>query len=318
MNNRWFSAGLERTAHILHKFDCNPLTMLAKKHKTDKAAKIEWTTSAAGLSPESRQGFGVAWGDYDGDWLSRVTSVQIYGHNYTHIYYEVLNKFKDKKFNLLELGVGDTGASVKMWKEFFPNANITLFDPFFITNPEVTVTAEELRDLGIEVVIGNQLCPEDLLKLIKNKNYKFDVIIDDASHVSDGVQITLATLLPYLSDDGYYFVEDLSSARERDAKISEVNNWLDGPDVDQQIEKQYHRKEIHIMDSLDELATSGFYKSDILSEQQKSYLEENIKYFACYEDFDGRQNLVLIKKIKPDVLVELPKLEKLKDISTWV
>ena len=162
--------------------------------------------------------------------------------------------------------------------------------------PDVTVTPEELEKLNINVVIGNQLCVDDLLKLVKHKDDKFDVIIDDASHVSDGVQISLATLLPYLSEDGFYFVEDLNSMRDRDRRISDVNEWLDGPDINQDIKKIYHKEETHIFDSLMNLYSSDQYKSKILSESQILYLQNNIKHFVCFRDFNAVRNLLFIRK----------------------
>ena len=269
LNDDLFSL-MEQNLKILQN---NHLTALGIKHKTDKAATMKFLYLS---SKEHVIDFG--------------------GHNYSLIYYELLKKYKDKKFNLLELGAGNTGASVKMWKEFFPNANITLFDPFFITHPDVTVTPEELEKLNINVVIGNQLCVDDLLKLVKHKEDKFDVIIDDASHVSDGVQISLATLLPYLDEDGFYFVEDLNSMRDRDCRISDVNEWLDGPDVNQNIKKIYHKEEIHILDSLISLKASARYKSKILSESQILYLQNNVKYFGCFRDFNAEKSLMLIMK----------------------
>jgi len=237
----------------------NELTMLGKKYGTDKAGPA---------------------------------------HNYTEfVYYDMLKNIRDKNIRLLELGVGDTGASVKMWREFFPNADITLFDPFFIIHPDVIVTPEELRDLNINVVIGNQLCKNDLKKLIKSEKEQFHIIIDDASHLSDGMQNSLAVLFPYLKKGGYYVVEDLMCARDRDNRLHEVNAWLDSENVDQKtLHKVYHKKEIHLLDSLDEYDKSGKWKSSLLLEEEKEYLEKNIKTFKVFKDYNNTDNLVVIKK----------------------
>ena len=259
----------------------NELTSIGKKYETDKASTYRI---------------------FKPDTYSK--SIEFDGHNYSIVYYELLKKYKNREFNLLELGAGDTGASAKMWREVFPNANITLFDPFFFNHSDITATPEELEKLNINVVIGNQLCADDLLKLVKHKNDRFDVIIDDAAHVSDGVQISLATLLHYLSDDGFYFIEDLSSMRDRDQRISDVNNWLDGPTIKQDIKKIYHKKETHIMDSIEHLRATGTYKADFLTEEQKTYLQNNIKYCACFRDFDTEHNLMMIKKQKASLVEE--------------
>tara|TARA_R110000824_G_scaffold177925_1_gene357468 strand:- start:3958 stop:4689 length:732 start_codon:yes stop_codon:yes gene_type:complete len=221
-------------------------------------------------------------------------------HNYTEaVYYPLLKGMKHQNINLLELGVGDTGASVKMWREFFPNANIILFDPFFIIHEAVTVTAKELEELGVIVHKGNQLSREDLLKMALSENEKFDVIIDDASHLSDGMQISLATLFPYLKDGGLYIIEDLSTARSRDSRLDDVNAWLNGPDVElAQDKKLYHRQEAHVLDSLAAFRTSQAWTTELLSDEEKKYLAENILDYKVFRDYNGQENLVVIKKKK--------------------
>jgi len=223
-------------------------------------------------------------------------------HNYTEaVYYALLKDMKHQNINLLELGVGDTGASVKMWKEFFPNANIILFDPFFIRHKDVTVTPEELEELGIIVHKGNQLSREDLLKMALSESEKFDVIIDDASHLSDGMQISLATLFPYLKDGGLYIIEDLSTAHRRAGYITDgtAAAFLDGPDVEiAQDKKIYHRLETHVLDSLAAYRANQSWPASLLSAEEKKYLVENIMDYKVFRDYNGQENLVVIKKKK--------------------
>lgn len=249
----------------------NELTKLGKKHGTDKAG------------PQ---------------------------HNYTEaVYYSLLKGMKNQNINLLELGVGDTGASIKMWKEFFPNANIILFDPFFIIHKDVTVTPEELEELGAIVYKGNQLSREDLLKMAldypnaasPSEDEKFDVIIDDASHFSDGMQISLATLFPYLKAGGFYIIEDLSTARRRAQYVVDgtLAAWLDGPDVEiAQDKKIYHRLETHVLDSLAAYRANQSWPASLLSAEEKKYLVENILDYKVFRDYNGQENLVVIKKKK--------------------
>ena len=217
-------------------------------------------------------------------------------HNYTEaVYYNMLKNIRDKKINLLELGVGNTGASIKMWRDFLPNAQITLFDPFFIRDPAVTVTQSEIQNLGVEVVEGNQLCREDLGKLFA-KNQYYDIIIDDASHVSDGISLSLAILLPRLKKGGCYIVEDLSCAASRDSRLHDCNNWLDGDSVDQRINKIYHREEYHLSSVLREFKNTKKWKSKILNNDEIDYLEKNVESFTFFRDYNNQENLVVIKK----------------------
>ena len=222
-------------------------------------------------------------------------------HNYTEVvYYKMLEKARYNKIKLLELGAGDTGASHKMWREFLPNAEIVLFDPFFINYAHPTsVIREGIENLGIKVVVGNQLSNNDLQKLCLNRELeesKFDIIIDDASHVSDAIQNSFGVLFPYLKKGGIYIVEDLYCVRDRDSRIHDVNSWIDGPYVKQELEKFYHKRDIHLLDSLSVFLETGKYISNFLTNDQKSYIEKNIDYFQVFEDYNDSENLVVITK----------------------
>ena len=216
-------------------------------------------------------------------------------HNYTEkFYYEILKPYRLEKIKILELGVGDSGASVKMWKEFLPNAQIYLFDPFFLTHPNTKVTKEELEALNINVIIGNQLSREDLQKL--EKYGEFDFIIDDAAHVNDAHQITLATLFPYLKSKGLFILEDLLCTKIRSSQIDNLNSFLDGEYVDQNIRKIYHKKELPIIYSLKRKFSKGTWESFCLSKDEKEYLEKNIQSYRIIRDYDFSNNVVIIKK----------------------
>ena len=217
-------------------------------------------------------------------------------HNYTEaVYYHMLKKIKDKDIKLLELGVGNTGASIKMWRDYLQNAEITLFDPFFIIDPAVTVTPEELQNLGVRVIKGNQLSREDLATLSDEEEY-YDIIIDDASHVLDGISLSLANLLPYLNKNGCYVIEDLSCARNRDRRLDDCHRWLDGETVDQTIKKIYHQEEYHILDTLENFKRTGKWKSKILNDDEIHFLEQNIGVFKSFIDNNSQTNLVVIKR----------------------
>ena len=215
-------------------------------------------------------------------------------HMYTEkAYYSMFKDIRYEKIKLLELGVGDTGASVKMWREFFPNAEIYLFDPFFIIQKDVIVTQKELEDFGITVIEGNQLCREDLQKICDICPGKFDIIVDDASHMSDGVQVSLATLLPCLKDDGLYIVEDINTAIARAFRLNEVNAWLNSEDVSKNKKIIYHKEEMHLLYSLSEFRKTGRWESNVLSVREKEYLENNIE---CYIHNEYHNNLAIVRK----------------------
>ena len=227
------------------------------------------------------------------------------GRMYTQkVYYPLMEHLKNEKVNILELGVGDKGASHKMWRDFFPNGKITLFDPFFITAPSITATAEEMRDLNIKVVEGNQLDP-DALSLLDPGQEKYDFIIDDASHMNDAAQISLGYLFPYLKSGGYYIIEDLVCAHDRGRRIDDVNRWLDGDDVDQKKKKFYHNMDVHVGVSayFAEKNHRLDWPSRYMTPAQKRYLLENISSLQFAVDSSPEKQIFDPRFLQAEILI---------------
>ncbi|WP_328675759.1 class I SAM-dependent methyltransferase [Streptomyces sp. NBC_01261] len=129
-------------------------------------------------------------------------------HKYAQHYQRYLQHLRGEEFNLLEIGIGgynragEGGASLRMWKHFFPQAQIygmDIQDKSFVDEDRITT------------FIGDQSDPESLLS-IQEKIGRLDVIIDDGSHRSPHVVTTFHTLFPLLSDGGIYVVEDTQSS----------------------------------------------------------------------------------------------------------
>jgi SAM-dependent methyltransferase len=135
-------------------------------------------------------------------------------HGYAAVYEHHLREDRLADLHILELGLlrhdvqarnpggpYDDVPSLKMWREYCPNARIVGFDiADFSTAPPLA---------GVRIVRGDMGRPEDLRSLVEQSDGEFDVIIDDGSHASHHQQIALAELFPHLKPGGHYFVEDL-------------------------------------------------------------------------------------------------------------
>lgn len=150
-------------------------------------------------------------------------------HSYTPFYYKLLNGRRKSIRNVLEIGIGyyktmkdeeivydkglkryyHKGASLKMWRDFFPNAQIFGAD----IRPETL-----FEDERIKTYLCDERKKEDLEHLIAQTGSDIDLVIDDASHhVAD--QIFMAkTLLPLLDEGGICSIEDVAHSK----KISEA------------------------------------------------------------------------------------------------
>jgi cephalosporin hydroxylase len=122
-------------------------------------------------------------------------------HEYTPIYWDLMHKQKDMVKSVLEIGV-NRGCSLRMWEEFFPNAQIVGLD----IEPSALVHGGG----RIQCFHADQNDPHSLTKALDIAGqHPYDLIIDDGSHLMHHQAISLATLLPYLSDTGAYVVEDI-------------------------------------------------------------------------------------------------------------
>ncbi|MGI5223046.1 hypothetical protein [Nocardia sp. CA-290969] len=128
-------------------------------------------------------------------------------HGYTRIYEQYLKALRAKPITILELGWGghedpeSGGASLAMWREYFPKATVVGID--------VEPKANRLE--GVDFHQGSQADPE-FLKGLHDRYGDFDVIIDDASHVSSLTIRAFEILYPMLRPGGLYVCEDTHGA----------------------------------------------------------------------------------------------------------
>lgn len=129
-------------------------------------------------------------------------------HRYAQHYQKHFWRYRKRKVNLLEIGVGGHsdpnkgGASLRMWKTFFQKGKIYGVD-VFDKSPH-----EENR---IQIYQGSQNDPE-FLRRVASDIGQLDIIIDDGSHVNEHVLTSFHTLYPLLRDGGIYVIEDTQTA----------------------------------------------------------------------------------------------------------
>jgi SAM-dependent methyltransferase len=131
-----------------------------------------------------------------------------YGHHYTILYHDLLDELSKKHVKMLEIGVADPrfpGASLKMWKEYFPDIDLIGYD----INPD----AKQFEQEGVSVYIGDQNNPDHLEDCVSLYGGDFDIIIDDGSHYGEHIVTSFKTLYPYLKEGGIYIIEDLHAAQ---------------------------------------------------------------------------------------------------------
>lgn len=129
-------------------------------------------------------------------------------HYYTPHYQRHLEHLRDQKIVVLEIGIGGYantgkgGQSLRMWKHFFPKAQIIgldIHDKSFVEEDRITTYQ------------GSQVDPAILEQIIADHG-RPHVVIDDGSHRPEHIRETFRLLFPLLDDVGVYAIEDTQTS----------------------------------------------------------------------------------------------------------
>lgn len=143
----------------------------------------------------------------------KATHHRVGGQCYTPHYDRIFSGLRDQPIKLLEIGVFE-GASIQMWKEYFPNASIFGLDCTVNTNEWTTLGTRDRYTM----CQGDQSSKEMWAGFLAEHGRDWDIIIDDGGHYSMQVIVTFQCMWPALAPGGFYAIEDLeySYIRNRD------------------------------------------------------------------------------------------------------
>jgi hypothetical protein len=130
------------------------------------------------------------------------------GHHYTQHYETHFGPVRRKPLTVLEIGVGGNedpasgGASLRMWKAYFPHARIVGIDLYDKRSHDAH---------RIKTYRGSQADPAFLQRVVDEIGQP-DIVIDDGSHRCEHVIVSFRTLFPRISHGGIYVCEDLQTS----------------------------------------------------------------------------------------------------------
>ncbi len=158
------------------------------------------------------------YGSDKGESTSNTKPYNWLAHNYADIYELIFKLKKDEVKLLIECGIGTNnpnipssmgikgkpGASLRMWRDFFPNATVIGVDIdkniLFSENRIQTYQCDQTNKLSI-------------LQFLTNANVKknsADIIIDDGLHEFEAGKIFFENTIECLTNNGFYIIEDVS------------------------------------------------------------------------------------------------------------
>jgi len=147
-------------------------------------------------------------------------------HGYTPFYYKLFNSKRKKIKKVLEIGIGykregrkqyegwTHGASLKMWRDFFPNAIIYGVD----VREDAMFNDERIRSF-----ICDQNNEQDLLKLLDKIGRDIDIVIDDGSHIHQHQVYTTRVLRPLIPRKSDYIIEDVTYCQTVKRRLGAFN-----------------------------------------------------------------------------------------------
>ena len=139
--------------------------------------------------------------------IAEQTGADKLNHKYESKYEAHLDQFRLQKIKLLEIGVKH-GASLAMWEQYFPHADIFGMD--------IDPACRQYETARSKVFIGDQANPADLRSMLERIGPPLDVIIDDGGHTMVQQRTSFEVLFDQLRPGGLYIVEDThTSYREK-------------------------------------------------------------------------------------------------------
>lgn len=128
---------------------------------------------------------------------------------YLEEYDRVLGNWREKSVRMLEVGV-QNGGSLEIWSKYFPKAKV-------IVGCDINQDCSKLiyDNESISVVVGDANAT-DTRDSILNISNRFDLIIDDGSHLSSDIIKTFSLYFPLVELGGVYVIEDLHCSYWKD------------------------------------------------------------------------------------------------------
>ena len=159
--------------------------------------------------------------------LSQLNDVNFnlgYYQNYDDYYSEIFSLNKSRIQNVFELGIGSRdidnqynmnflgekylpGASLKVWKDYFINANIIGGD----IDKNILFSENRIKTSWVD-----QNNKESIIDMYKNFGVeKFDIMIDDGCHRYNETINFFENSIDKLSSDGIYIIEDIAQSQRK-------------------------------------------------------------------------------------------------------
>ena len=140
--------------------------------------------------------------------IDKTNSDKISHHGYHRFYPWFLNHLRGKNINLLEIGIDKT-ESLRLWNGYFDSVNLHGID----------IDEKEFSESDVTLHKIDQSNESELDNFVATVGIKFDVILDDGSHVPEHQILTINKLWELVKPGGIYIIEDIETSYWRKSSI---------------------------------------------------------------------------------------------------
>ena len=192
---------------------------------------------------------------------------------YIDIYEKYLAEYKNKIITIFEIGVED-GESLRMFSDYFKKAKLIGLD----------IVKKDYKIKNTKIFCGDQ-SDNQILSNIVSKYKKFDIIIDDGSHVNSDIRNSFNYLFPKLKYGGIYIIEDLQTSynphwggdgtnfNNKKTTMNFIRSLADKMHY-QDIDNPFYKK--HKFDG--KIGYIHIYRNIAIIKKEKKFYESNICY----------------------------------------
>ncbi len=224
--------------------------------------------------------------------------------HYFEIYEKYFSKYKNKKVNILEIGISH-GGSLQMWKKYFgENVNIFAID--------VNQECKKHEDDKIKIFIGSQ-SDVNFLKTVESQLPELDIILDDGGHTMQQQIVSFEQLYLKVKEGGLYIVEDTHSSywhafggglKNKNSFIEYAKNLIDSL-YDSHIS---NKRSLLINEITKNIYSISYYDSIVVFEKKLRpkpfHIQKGNETITPYKQTELKKKSVFIK-IKDKILGEI-------------
>ena len=201
------------------------LSLLPQIHASEQAQKQHQAFSFHIDYKETISPLCLIGAHYDTDKSSQRMNVSggRHCHPYTLFYHSLFRSKQNEPLVIAELGILD-GASLLMWKDYFPQAMLYGFDVSLglINQFRIKYNNERTRLGKLDVKD-----PSSIVEAFRSAGVQFDLIIDDTTHQFEDQLNVIEAVHPYLKPGGMLIIEDIFLAYKEQDYIDRLEPILD-------------------------------------------------------------------------------------------